>query len=442
MRKYLIATMFFTISQLSFSQKDVSTMDLRNFISNNLKDLENLYLDLHQNPELSFHEIETSKKMATILKGLGFEVTQNFGGNNVVGVYENGKGPVVLVRTDMDALPLVEKTNLPYASNITFQTKEGKQVGVMHACGHDIHMSVWAGTASTLIKFKNSWHGTLIMIAQQAEEMSGGANAMIENGLFQKFPVPNYALALHVDPELEAGTIGYCSGPAFAGVSSVDIRIYGEGGHGAIPHKTIDPVVLAARTILDIQTIVSREISPLDPAVITVGSIHGGTKHNIIPDQVDLQLTLRFYKDEVYEQMLRSLNRITAGIGESAGLSPDKFPKIIVSDDFTPPVINDPLLTKAITGYFREAIGTENVIVTDPLMAGEDFGRYGRTEEEIPIMMFMLGTVSHENTVNQLENETTLPSLHSPYFAPDYQKTIETGTLGMSFSLIKLFNKK
>ena len=280
------------------------------------------------------------------------------------------------------------------------------------------------------------------MIAQQAEEMSGGANAMIKEGLFEKFPTPDYALALHVDPELEAGEIGYCSGPAFAGVSSVDIQIYGEGGHGALPHKTIDPVVLASRTILDIQTIVSREISPLDPAVITVGSIHGGTKHNIIPDQVDLQLTLRFYKDTIYEQMLKSLNRITAGIAESAGLPEEKYPKIIVSNEYTPPVINDPQLTSMVTGYFKEAIGEENVVITDPLMAGEDFGKYGRTNENIPIMMFMLGTVSHEKKIDQTNNGTSLPSLHSPYFAPDYIKTIETGILGMSSSLIKLFNKE
>ncbi|MDX2442812.1 MAG: amidohydrolase [Bacteroidales bacterium] len=442
MKKYFIVVLIYMISSSSFSQVNVSNEDIKQFVSSQLNDLEKLYIDLHQNPELSFHEFETSKKMGSILEHLGFEVTRNFGGNSLVGVLSNGDGPVIMIRTDMDALPIAEKTNLAYASNITFQTEKGKKIGVMHACGHDIHMSVWAGTASVLTKFKKSWSGTLIMIAQQAEEMSGGANAMINEGLFEKFPTPDYALALHVDPELEAGEIGYCSGPAFAGVSSVDIQIYGEGGHGALPHKTIDPVVLASRTILDIQTIVSREISPLDPAVITVGSIHGGTKHNIIPDQVDLQLTLRFYKDTIYEQMLKSLNRITAGIAESAGLPEEKYPKVIVSNEYTPPVINDPQLTSMVTGYFKEAIGEENVVATDPLMAGEDFGKYGRTDENIPIMMFMLGTVSHENKIDQAKNGTSLPSLHSPYFAPDYIKSIDTGILGMSSSMIKLFNKE
>lgn len=441
MKKYIIVVLLFIGSLCSFSQKSTENEDLRLFISAKMNDLEDLYIDLHQTPELSFHETETSKKMASILNGLGFEVTSNFGGNSVVGVFQNGKGPVIMLRTDMDALPIAEKTNLPYASKITVQTEEGKKVGVMHACGHDIHMSVWAGTAAVLTKFKDSWGGTLIMIAQQAEERSGGANAMINAGLFSKFPVPDYALALHVNPELEAGTVGYCSGPAFAGVSSVDIKIFGEGGHGAIPHKTIDPIVLASRVVLDIQTIVSREISPLDPAVITVGSIHGGTKHNIIPDQVDLQLTLRFYKDEVYKHMLESLTRITAGIAESAGLSIDKYPKVIVADEFTPPVINDSELTKQVTFYMKEAIGKENVIIIDPLMAGEDFGKYGRTKEKIPIMMFMLGSVSHETKIDHDLNGTSLPSLHSPYLAPDYQKTIETGTLVMSSSVIKLFNR-
>ncbi len=314
---------------------------IQNYISANMAQYEAMYFDLHQNPELSLKEFKTSDKMAAHLESLGFEVTRNVGGTSLVGVLENGNGPVVLLRTDMDALPIIEKTNLPFASTIMFDTDSGEKAGAMHACGHDAHMSIWAGAANALVAFKDQWKGTLVMIAQQAEEQSGGASRMIDAGLFRKFPLPDYALALHVDPELKAGTIGYCVGPAFAGVGSVDIKVFGAGGHGAYPHRTIDPVVLASRIVLDLQTIVSREISPLEPAVITVGSIHGGTRHNIIPDEVNLQLTLRFYNDLVYEHMLKAIKRITRGIAESAGLPRDKFPVVKTLDQFTPPVIND-----------------------------------------------------------------------------------------------------
>ncbi len=365
-----VLILFLVLIASAYSQKSVSVKNLKDFIAKNMESYESLYLDLHQNPELSFHENRTSEIMASNLKHLGFEITRNFGGNGVVGILHNGKGPVIMLRTDMDALPIIEKTGLPYASKVVFQNDAGKSVGVMHACGHDAHMSVWTGTATVLTKFKHNWKGTLIMIAQPAEEMSGGANAMIEDGLFRKFPVPDYALALHVDPELESGVVGYFPGSSFAGVSSVDIHIYGIGGHGAYPHRTIDPIVLAARTVLDIQTIVSREISPLNPAVITVGSIHGGTKHNIIPDEVIMQLTLRFYKEEIYDQMIEALKRITRGIAASAGLPEEKYPKVMVTDQYTSPVYNDPDLTRKVVGYMKETLGDEQIIKIDPLMAG------------------------------------------------------------------------
>ncbi len=442
MKKFKLSLILISIIFSPAVSQGINTGEISNYISGSLENLESLYLDLHQSPELSHYEFETARKMGIILDQLGFEVTRDFGGNSLVGVFKNGDGPVIMLRTDMDALPIVEKTNLPYASTVTFQTEAGKKVGVMHACGHDVHMSVWAGTAKTLINFKDHWKGTLILIAQQAEETSGGASSMIDAGLFKKFPTPDYALALHVDPELQSGTIGFCPGPAFAGVSSVDIKIFGEGGHGAYPHRCIDPIVLASRTVLDLQTIVSRELSPLNPAVITVGSIHGGTKHNIIPDEVDMQLTLRYYKDEVYEHMIKSLNLITAGIAASAGLPEEKYPLVINAKENTPPVYNDPELTAKVIGFMQNSIGKENTIKIDPLMAGEDFGRYGRTEEKIPIMMFMLGSVSEQKMKDHKDKGTALPPLHSPKFAPDYLKTIETGILVMSTSAIGLFNEK
>ncbi len=265
---------------------------------------------------------------------------------------------------------------------------------------------------------------------------------MINAGLFKKFPVPDYALALHVSPNIQSGKIGYCPGPAFAGVSSVDIKIFGEGGHGAYPQSCIDPVVLASRIILDLQTIVSRELSPLDPAVITVGSIHGGTKHNIIPDEVNLQLTLRYYKDEIYDQMMEAINRISAGVAASADLPAEKYPRVVNAKENTPPVYNDPDLTEIAAGYMQEAIGSDNTLKVDPVMAGEDFGKYGRTEEDIPILIFWLGGVSEQLMKKHLEERTSLPPLHSPLFAPDYKKTIETGILVMTKTVVELFNKK
>jgi len=438
MKFIIVLSLVFGFCFSGTSQKSMSPEKIKSFIAKKLPEWESLYLDLHQHPELSFHETRTSEIMAAHLEKLGFEVTRHFGGNSVVGLLRNGKGPVIMLRTDMDALPVIEKTKLPYASKVRTKTDDGKETGVMHACGHDTHMSIWLGTATTLVQFKDAWKGTLIMIAQQAEEKSGGANSMINAGLFKKFPVPDYALALHVSPEIEVGKVGFTPGPAFAGVNSVDIHVYGVGGHGAYPHKTIDPVVLASRIVVDLQTIVSRELSPLDPAVVTVGSIHGGTTHNIIPDEVDLQLTIRFYKDEVFEHILQSIHRITKGVAISAGLPKEKFPEIIVQKQFTPPLDNNPLLTNKVVGYMKQVIGNDNVLKVDPTMAGEDFGKYGRTIENIPIFMFFLGSVGHEKMQDHLQKNIPLPPLHSPEFFPDYQKTIQTGVLLMSTSVMKL----
>lgn len=263
------------------SGQDISNL-IRNEVASSVAAAEVMYRDLHQNPELSLMEFNTAAKMADALGRLGFEVTTGVGGNGVVGVLRNGKGPVIMLRADMDALPVRETTGLPFASTITVATPQGPETPVMHACGHDLHMTVWHGTVQTLVALKSKWKGTLVAIAQPAEEVSGGSDRMIADGLYIRFPKPDYALCYHVSADLPAGTVGYFPGAIFAGVNSADLKVFGVGGHGAMPHKTIDPVVLSAKIILDYQTIVSREINPVYPAVVTVGSIHGGTKHNII----------------------------------------------------------------------------------------------------------------------------------------------------------------
>ncbi|UCG28175.1 MAG: amidohydrolase [Bacteroidales bacterium] len=424
-----------------YSQESGSAGKISKSVELNISRYYSLYRYLHEHPELSFQEFSTSERMASELGELGFEITRNFGGTGVVGIYRNGMGPVVMIRTDMDALPIEEKTGLPYASKVVATDWNGNQVGVMHACGHDIHMTVWTGVARTLTDLKDQWQGTLIMIAQQAEERSGGADQMIEEGLFTRFPVPDYALALHISAEIPSTVVGYCPGATAAGVNSADITVYGEGGHGAYPHKTKDPVVLASRIILDLQTVVSRELSPLEPAVVTVGSVHGGTQHNIIPDQVKLQLTIRFYDDMVYRQIIEAIHRITTGIAASAGLQEEKYPDVKIYESYTPPVLNDPELTGRAVESFCKILGEENVMKVEPTMAGEDFGRYGRTPEKVPIFMFWLGTVNHMDYTESRQQGTALPPLHSPHLAPDYQNSIVTGIKAMSQAVLDLFNQ-
>ncbi len=391
-----------------------------------------LYRYLHQNPELSYEEFRTAARLSYELEALDFEVSRNIGGNGFVGVLKNGEGPVIMLRTDMDALPLEEKTRLPFASEAP---------GVMHACGHDMHMTVWLGTAKVLSAMTDSWKGTLVMLAQPAEERGGGAKAMIAGGLFRDFPVPDYILAYHVSPELKTGTIGYRAGPMLAGVNSVDITVHGVGGHGAMPHMAIDPIVLASRMVLAFQTITSREISPLKPAVVTVGSIHGGTVHNIIPDEVKMQLTVRFYEDRVYDHIMESLRRITSGIAMSAGLPESLYPEIVALDQLIPPVINDESLTMSAVASFGSVLGEENVILVEPVTAAEDFALYGRTDEKIPIAMFWLGVVNPAKFEDSMRNGTPLPGLHSPEFYPDFEPSYRTGVLGMSRVVLDLFRQ-
>lgn len=393
---------------------------------------------LHQNPELSEQEFETSKRMAAELRKAGFEVTENFGGNNVVGVLKNGDGPVIMLRTDMDALPVEEKTGLAFASSKKVKTVDGTEVSVMHACGHDIHMSVWAGTIHALTALKKQWKGTLLVIAQQAEEISGGAGLAIENGLFSKFPKPDFALAYHINPELESGKIGLVGGPVFAGVKTAEITVFGKGGHGAYPEKCIDPIVIASRIVLDLQTIVSREISPLEPVVVTVGSIHGGTRPNIIPDEVKMELTLRYYSDEAIGKVIAAIHRISRSAAEMAGMPADKLPLVIIENADTPPVINYEELSAKIRGFATGTIGAGNIVKTTPAMVGEDFGKYGRTPENIPICLIWLGSTNH-GLMKELQARGEKPfPLHSSQLNPDYEKTIETGIRVMTGNVLGL----
>ena len=401
-----------------------------------------MYRELHQNPELSLQEFNTAAKMARLLDELGFEVTTGVGGNGVVGVLRNGTGPVIMLRTDMDALPVRETTGLPWASKVTVTDSQGMETPVMHACGHDFHMTVWHGTLSALVSLKKRWHGTIIAVAQPAEEVSGGSDKMINDGLYSRFPVPDYALCYHVSADLPAGTTGYCPGAIFAGVSSVDIKVFGVGGHGAMPHKTIDPIVLSAKIILDYQTIVSREINPVSPAVVTVGSIHGGTKHNIIPSEVDMKLTIRFFSDNVHRQIIAALRRIANGQAAAAGLKEEMMPVIKTSNDYTPPVENDPELVSLASASMATILGKENVIRVEPSTVAEDFGQYGRTPEKVKIALFWLGGVNRTKHLESLGKGTMLPALHNSNFLPEFAPAYNTGVAAMSRAMIDLFHSK
>jgi amidohydrolase len=384
--------------------------------------LQPVYEDLHAHPELSFQETATAAKMAERLKGAGFDVTTGVGRTGVVGVLKNGPGPTVMLRTELDALPVEEKTGLAYASKATGKNPAGETVSVMHACGHDVHMTAWIGAAMTLASDRKSWHGTLVMIGQPAEEMGGGAKAMLDDGLFTRFPKPDFVLAIHDSDALPAGTVGIKGGPLLASADSVDIVVYGKGGHGARPHATIDPIVIAAKIVLDLQTLVSRENDPFDPAVVTVGSIHGGTKHNIIPDEVRMQLTVRAYKPEVRERLLRGIERIARGEAEASNAP--KPPDVKVSDG-TPVTVNDDALAARVAAALRKSLGDARVREALAITASEDFSRYA--EAGVPTLMMWVGAINPETFDRAKKDGTVLPGLHSSLFAPDAKPTIMTG---------------
>ena len=415
-----------------------------------LPSLITIYKDLHTHPELSTHEERSAGIVAKELKAAGCEVTERVGKYDkpgttcfgVVGVMKNGSGPTVLVRTDLDALPVHEETGVPYASTVTTKNDEGKDVSVMHACGHDIHMSTLIGTARALGKLKDKWHGTIIFIGQPAEETVGGARAMMKDGLYTRWPKPDYALALHDDAEIETGKIGVTEGYACANVDSVDVTVRGVGGHGAYPHNTKDPIVLSAEIINAWQTMASRENNPLDPMVLTVGSIHGGTKRNIIPDEVKMQLTIRTYKKEVRDKVLAAIDRIAKGCATAAGLPPDKMPQLDMhQDEFTPAMYNNPELTKRVAAVLKVALGDNNVVPKSPTMGGEDFCEYSLPDHSIPAFMFNVGAVDPAKVAESKKTGTPLPSLHSSKFAPVPDPTIRTGVVGMTSAVIDLMKK-
>ncbi len=409
----------------------------RKKIEQDYADLEAIYQHLHAHPELSLQEEKTATRLTKELRELGFSVTEKVGGHGIVGVLKNGDGPVVMVRTDMDALPVVEQTGLPYASKVRVRDAEGKEVGVMHACGHDIHMTCWVGAARVLAAMKDKWKGTLVFIGQPAEERGIGAKAMLEDGLFTRFPKPDFALALHCDGTAAHGTVGYTEGMALANVDTVDITVKGRGGHGSAPHTTIDPVVIAARIVLDLQTIVSREIDPLDSAVVTVGAIHGGSKHNIIPSEVKLQLTVRSFKDSTRDHLLKAIKRIAKAAADAAG-APEPGVKVDLGE-FTPAMYNDPPFTRRTTAALKTVLGDEHVRPKEPVMGGEDFSRYGKAG--VPICMFRLGTVPPEKVKAAEQGGRPLPSLHSDLYYPIPEPTIKTGTLALTAAVLNLVGK-
>ncbi|MCS6911768.1 MAG: amidohydrolase [Myxococcales bacterium] len=399
-------------------------------------DLHALYRQLHQHPELSLHEQETAARLAARLRALGIEVTVGVGGHGIVGVVRNGEGPVLMLRTDLDGLPVREETGLPYASRVVVRNEQGQEVPVMHACGHDLHMASWIGAATVLLKLRERWRGTLLLVGQPAEEQGDGAKRMIEAGLLRRFPRPSYALAIHDSADLPAGQVGYTAGFALANVDSVDITVFGKGGHGAYPHTTVDPVVLAARIVLALQTLVSREKDPLEPAVVTVGSIHGGTRHNIIPDEVSLQLTVRSYSQTVRQQLLDGIRRIVEAEAQGAGAP--RRPRIVVSAG-TPATYNDPQLVERVAAALVRALGADRVIKMPPVMGGEDFSEYGRAG--VPSFLYWIGAVRPDQFAAARRNGTPLPSLHSSRFAPAYEPALRTAVHSLVVASLELLGR-
>jgi len=397
----------------------------RAWIDRELDGVVALYRELHQKPELSLEEHETATRVRQELAQAGYEVTPGVGGTGVVGVLRNGDGPVLLIRGDMDALPVTEATGLAYASHVQTKRADGSLVGVMHACGHDVHTSNLVGTARLLAALRDHWRGTVVIVAQPAEELGRGALAMIDDGLFERFPRPEYAIALHVDGDMAAGTLGIQSGWSAANVDSVDITIHGRGGHGARPHQAIDPIVAGAHFVTALQTLVSRRVRAIDPAVVTVGSFRGGSKHNVIPDDVKLQLTVRSYSDDVRAQLLDGIRQLAEDTCRT--FQCPRPPTVTLKDEYTPAVYNDPELAEAATRIFATLIGKENVVAKEPGMGGEDFGRYSR-ELGVPGLIYRLGSVDPARVAAAAEpGGEPLPSLHSARYAPLPESTLRVG---------------
>ena len=416
--------------------------DLRQSIRQDMPGLLEIYRDLHAHPELSLQEIRSAARMADEARRLGFTVTNGVGGTGVVAVMENGPGPVLMLRADMDALPVEEQTGLPYSSQVRATSLAGVESGVMHACGHDTHMTAWMGTARRLVELRDRWSGTLVMIGQPGEELGLGAKAMLDDGLFTRFPKPSHVIAFHDSAMLPAGTIGYTPGPALANVDSVDIVVRGVGGHGASPHTTRDPIVLASRIVSSLQTLVSRELDPLDSAVVTVGSFHSGTKHNIISDEARLQLTVRSYTPEIRRQLLDGIARISRGEAIAAGIPEDRMPQISIEENYTPATVNTEALTRSTAALFTEHFGAERVREVRPIMAGEDFSQFHLADRNIESLIFWVGGVPQAQWDAAQRDGTVLPSLHSPFWAPEPDATISTAVEAMVVASLGVLGRR
>ena len=409
--------------------------DLRPRIDAELPSLLALYRDLHAHPELSHHEERTSTLLAGELRKAGYTVTEHLGKYSdgaaalgIVAILKNGSGPTLLLRTELDALPVEEKTGAPFASTVRARNAAGQDVGVMHACGHDLHMMSLLGTAQALTKLKDRWSGTLMLVGQPSEETVEGARAMLADGFYTRFAKPDYALALHNEPTLEAGKVGLISGPTYASATTIEVRIRGVGGHGAHPESTKDPVVMAAEYVLALQTIVSRQTLPLEPAVVTVGTIHGGTKGNIIPDEVVLQLTVRAFNEEVRKSIVASLDRMARGIALTAGVPDDRAPILKVFDaESVPSTYTDPKLAERLKAVFATALGNGNVVDLKPIMVSEDFGLFGLEGRQIPLVLFLLGTSSAQQLQESRQSGKPVASLHSGLFLPQAEPALRTG---------------
>jgi amidohydrolase len=447
MRQYnrcLALLSLFAITTVAAAQQSLDAL-----VERELASLVEVYRALHAAPELSHREEKTAALLASQLRTLGYEVTERVGkyenaawtGHGIVAVLKNGAGPVVLLRTDLDALPVEEKTDLSYASKVRTKNDSGLDVGVMHACGHDIHMTSLLGTAKMMAQLKDRWRGTLILLGQPAEETIDGARAVLRDGLYTRFPKPDYAITLHDSADFPAGSVGYIPGFAMASSTNVDMKIRGVGGHGSRPESAKDPIVLAAQVIQALQTLVSRENSPLDPAVVTVGSIHGGTRYNIIPDEVNLQLTVRAYKEEVRLRLLAGIERVAKGVAMAAGIPADRAPIIKVSEtEVTTATYNDPKLTETLRLAFVKALGEENVLRADPVMGSEDFG-YLSLNQQIPSAMFWLGASDPVKLKESKQTGVAVPGLHSPLFAPVPEPTLRAGVKATTAALLELMKK-
>ena len=423
--------------------------DYRTLVDAEVPALYAIYKDLHAHPELSQHEAETSARLAGELRQAGYTVTDHIGkypdghgAFGIVAILKNGAGPTVLVRTDMDGLPVEEKTGLPYASQVHVTDDSGATVGVMHACGHDVHMSSFLGMARTLARIRDRWHGTLMLVGQPSEERVSGARAMLADQFYERFGRPDYCLAQHDTPEYAAGQVAVVAGPLLASSTAVDVIIRGTGGHGARPELTKDPIVAAAQFVLALQTIVSRQTSPQDPAVVTVGSIHGGTKHNIIPDEVTLQISTRAFNDGVRRNILADIDRTARGVALAAGLPEDRPPVVKVNEaEAVPVTYNDPALAHRAEAALRAALGSENVLAGKSAMVSEDFGLFGLEGHQIPCFMLWLGAADPGKLQESRQTGKPLPGLHSSRFAPLPEPAIRTGTIAMTAAVLDLMGQ-